>query len=309
LGACSKHLLNIFLRHSEKNKSKPYVLILQNVRSEDLEAVLEFCYRGTVSVYEGNISSVYDTAELLGIQNLCSKLISIDPMIKKISEVNGTNYNASNVISRIKACHFSSQQNEHSLQLQNVFQRFFEHEDLVDITLLKGKQSFTAHIAVLSAFSMFFKNLTKCLQHNMKDAFVLIKDLKTQHVQAFLDYIYKGIAEFAGTTEVFCEVMSDWIDFSVLSIFESETCQILTNVTSVMSQKAECSESVEEQNIFNSNDILCSDMQQHEEIVEKDETTQHGDCTGSEQNSGNLENVVILEMSPTATETLKEAVS
>jgi len=76
-----------------------------------------------------------------------------------------------------------------------------------------------------------------------------------------------------------------------------------------MSQKAECSESVEEQNIFNSNDILCSDMQQHEEILEKDETTQHGDCTGSEQNSGNLENVVILEMSPTATETLKEAVS
>jgi len=75
---------------------------------------------------------------------------------------------------------------------------------------------------------------------------------------------------------------------------------------SVMSQKAEFSESVEEQNIFNSNDILCSNMQQHE-ILEKDETTQHGDCTGSEQNSGNLENIVILEMFPTATETLKEA--
>lgn len=309
LGACSKHLLNIFLRHSERNKNKPCVLILQNVRSEDLEAVLEFCYRGAVSVFERNVSSIYDTAELLGIHNLCSKLISIDPMIKKKSEMNGTNYDSSDVISRIKACHFSSQQNEHSLQLQNVFQHFFEHEDLVDITLLKGKQSFTAHIAVLSAFSMYFKNLAKCLQHNMKDAFVLIKDLKTQHVQAFLDYIYKGIAEFAGTTEVFCEVMSDWIDFSVLSIFESETCQILTNVTSVISQKAEFSESVEEQNIFHSNDVLCPNVQQHDEILEKDETTQHGDCAGSEQNSKNLENVMILEMSPTATETLKEVVS
>jgi len=310
LGACSKHLLNIFLRHNERNKNKPYVLILQNVRSEDLEAVLEFCYRGTVSVFEGNTSSIYDTAELLGIQNLCSKLISIDPMIKKMSQMNGTNCNASDVVSRIKAYHFSSQQSVHSLQLQNVFQHFFEHEDLVDITLLKGKQSFTAHIAVLSAFSMYFKTLTKYLQHYMKDAFVLIKDLKTQHVQAFLDYIYKGIVEFTGTTEVFCEVMSDWIDFSVLSIFESETCQILTNVTSVMNQKAEFSESVEEQNIFSSNNILCPNMQQREEILEKDETTQHGDCAGSEQNSGHLEGVMILEMSPsTATETLKEAVS
>jgi hypothetical protein len=103
--------------------------------------------------------------------------------------------------------------------------------------------------------------------------------------------------------------MSDWIDFSVLSIFESETCQILTNVTSVMNQKEEFSESVEEQNIFNSNDILSPNMQQHEDILAKDETTRHGDCSVSEQNSGNLESVTILEMSPTATETLKEAVS
>jgi hypothetical protein len=95
----------------------------------------------------------------------------------------------------------------------------------------------------------------------------------------------------------------------VLSIFESETCQILTNVTSVISQKAEFSESVEEQNIFHSNDVLCPNVQQHDEILEKDETTQHGDCAGSEQNSKNLENVMILEMSPTATETLKEVVS
>jgi hypothetical protein len=51
-------------------------------------------------------------------------------------------------------------------------------------------------------------------------------------------------------------------------------------------------------------------MQQREEVLEKDETTRHGDCTGSEQNSENLENIMILEMSPSATtETLKETVS
>jgi hypothetical protein len=77
-----------------------------------------------------------------------------------------------------------------------------------------------------------------------------------------------------------------------------------------MNQKAEFSESVEEQNSFHSNDILCQNVEQHEEILEKDETTQHRDCTGSEQNSRNLQDVMILELSPSrATETLKEVVS
>lgn len=309
LGACSRHLLNIFLKHSEKNKKKPYVLILQNVKSEDLEAVLEFCYRGSVSVYEKNINSIYDTAELLGIQNLCRKLISIDPMIEKISEIHRNQY-SSNVISRIRASHYLSQHNEHPLQLQNIFQHFLDYEDLVDITLLRGKHSFTAHIVVLSAFSVYFKNLTRCLQHNMKDAFVLIKDLRTQHVTAFLDYIYKGIAEFAGTTEVFCEVMSDWIDFSLLSISESETCQILTNATSMMKQKTEFSASLEEQNTYFSENILHPILQQQEEILNKNEATQQGDCTRNVQTSRNLENAIGLEISSSqSTRNFKEVVS
>lgn len=309
LGACSRHLLNIFLKHSGRNKNKPYVLILQNVKSEDLEAVLEFCYRGSVSVFEKNINSIYDTAELLGIQNLCRKLISIDPMIEKMSEIHRNSYSSS-VISRIKASHCVSEQNEHSLQLQNILQHCLEYEDFFDITLLRGKHSFTAHIVVLSAFSVYFKNLTRCLQHNMKDAFVLIKDLRTQHVTAFLDYIYKGMAEFAGTTEVFCEVMSDWIDFSLLSISESETCQILTNATSVMKQKTEFSESLEAQSTCFPEDILHPNLQQREEIEEKDETTQQGDCSRSVQTCRNLENVIGLEMSSSLTTgSFKEVVS
>ncbi|PNF25392.1 hypothetical protein B7P43_G09777 [Cryptotermes secundus] len=300
LGACSRHLLNIFLKHSERNKKKPYVLILQNVKSEDLEAVLEFCYRGSVSVFERNINSIYDTAELLGIQNLCRKLISINPMIEKMSEIH-RNSSTSNVVSRIKASHCLSQQNVHSVQLQNMFQHFLDYEDLVDITLLRGKHSFTAHIVVLSAFSMYFKNLTRCLQHNVKDAFVLIKDLRTQHVRAFLDYIYKGMAEFAGTTEVFCQVMSDWIDFSLLSISESETCQILTNATSIMKQKTEFSESVEEQNTYFSESILHPNMEHQEEVIERDENTQQDDCSRSVQTSRNFENVIGLEVSSSIT--------
>jgi hypothetical protein len=75
-----------------------------------------------------------------------------------------------------------------------------------------------------------------------------------------------------------------------------------------MKQKAEFTESLEEQNIFHSDDILCPNMQQ-EEILEKGETTQQGDCTESGQNSRNLENVIILEMSPITTEALEEVVS
>jgi hypothetical protein len=308
LGACSRYLLNIFLRHSEKNKKKPYVLILQNVKNEDLEAVLEFCYRGSVSVFEENISSIYDTAKLLGIQNLCRELISIDPMIEKVSEIHGTSH-TSDVISKIKASHCLSQWNEHSFQLQNIFQHLLEFENLVDITLLKDKQSFTAHIVVLCAFSMYFKNLARCLQNNMKDAFVLIKDLRTQQVRAFLDYLYKGEVEFAGTTEVFCEVMSDWIDFSLLSISESETCQILANATSKTKQKTEVSKSMEEQNIYYSDNILCPNTKQQEEILEEGETTQQAASNRSDQNSGMLENASGFDIPSVAEERLKKVVS
>jgi hypothetical protein len=308
LGACSRYLLNIFIRHSEKNKKKPYVLILQNVKNEDLETVLEFCYRGSVSVFEENISSVYDTAELLGIQNLCRKLMSIDPMVKKVSEIHGISH-TSDVISRIKASHCFSQWNERSAQLQNIFQHFLEYENLVDITLLKDKQSFTAHIAVLSAFSMYFKNLARFLQDNVKDAFVLIKDLRTQQVRAFLDYVYKGEVEFAGTTEVFCEVMSDWIDFSLLSISESETCQILANTTSKMKQKTEFSKSTEEENVYHSDNILCPNAKQQEEILEKGAATHQQTCNGNVQSSGNLENASDFNISSVITERLKQVVS
>jgi hypothetical protein len=144
----------------------------------------------------------------------------------------------------------------------------------------------------------------------MKDAFVLIKDLRTQHVTAFLDYIYKGIAEFAGTTEVFCEVMSDWIDFSLLSISESETCQILTNATSMMKQKGEFSASLEEQNTYFSENILHPILQQQEEILNKNEATQQGDCTRNVQTSRNLENAIGLEISSSqSTRNFKEVVS
>ncbi|XP_069668751.1 uncharacterized protein [Periplaneta americana] len=308
LGACSRHLLNIFLRHHERNKKKPYVLVLQNVKSDDLEAVLEFCYRGSVAIFEDNVSSVYDVAELLGVQNLCSKLVSINPVIEKMSEVHAAKY-ASDVVSRIKTTHCFSQTSDHSFQLQNIFQQFLNYEDFVDITLMKDKQSFTAHIVVLSAFSAYFKNLAKCLQHNLKDAFVLVKDLRSQHVRAFLDYVYKGEAEFAGTTEVFCGVMSDWIDFSLLSISESETCQILTNATSLLKQNADLEKPIEEQNVYHPN-YMCQNIQeqQHEQKDEQlyqeviaSENTQQKENITVVQKSTNIENVTELEISPTQT--------
>jgi hypothetical protein len=142
----------------------------------------------------------------------------------------------------------------------------------------------------------------------MKDAFVLIKDLRTQQVRAFLDYVYKGEVEFAGTTEVFCEVMSDWIDFSLLSISESETCQILANATSKTKQKTEFSKSMEEENNHSDN-ILCPNMKQQENILEKGETTQQRTCNGSVHNSGNLENASDFDISSVTTERLKQVVS
>ena len=285
LSACSRYLLNIFLRHTKKNKKKPYVLILQNVKNEDLETVLEFCYRGTVSVLEENINAIYDTAELLGIQDLCKKLIFVNPMISKVLEIHETGY-PSDVISRIKAVHCISQQTEQYHNLQSIFQNCLEYEDLVDITLVKDKQSFTAHIAVLSAFSMYFKNLARYLQHNIKDAFVLIKDLRTQHLRAFLDYIYKGEAEFQGTTEVFCNIMSEWIDFTLLSISESETCQILSNATPIKQSTGSLLEDHSSLSTYEHKNVLCQELEQQEnesclEVI--------NDSTAVEKHSSSME--------------------
>ncbi|PSN48399.1 hypothetical protein C0J52_18529 [Blattella germanica] len=315
LSACSRYLLNIFLRHTQLNKKKPYVLILQNVKSEDLEAVLEFCYRGSISVLEENMNSVYDVAELLGIQDLCKRLSFVKPMIGKMSELQEPKY-TSDVISRIKTVHCISQQTEQSIQLQNIFRNFLEYEHLVDITIVKDKQSFSAHIVVLSAFSMYFKRLAKFLQHNIKDAFVLVKDLRTQHIRAFLDYMYKGEAEFPGTTDVICDIMSEWIDFTLLSISESETCQILSNATPVIKEKTEIKELLEDHSSFNiyhpingfSQNVQCQEQQQGQQqitnsIAVTDTFQQDANITNQESESMKLN--IDLETKPTTTENIK----
>jgi hypothetical protein len=77
-----------------------------------------------------------------------------------------------------------------------------------------------------------------------------------------------------------------------------------------MKQKTEFSESLEEENTYFSENILHPNLQQQEEVSEKDGNTKHGDCSRSVRTSRNFENVIGLEISSSLTTgILKEVVS
>nr|CAD7256674.1 unnamed protein product [Timema shepardi] len=76
----------------------------------------------------------------------------------------------------------------------------------------------------------YFRKLAENICEDMKDIVVLVKDLTSQDLQAFLDYIYKGEVEFCGSEEEFKAVMSGWIDFDMLPICDAQPCLTLSGV-------------------------------------------------------------------------------
>nr|CAD7428584.1 unnamed protein product [Timema monikensis] len=85
-----------------------------------------------------------------------------------------------------------------------------------------------AHSCILAAG--YFRNLAENICEDMKDIVILVKDLTSQDLQAFLDYIYKGEVEFCGSEEEFKAVMSGWIDFDMLPICDAQPCLPLSGV-------------------------------------------------------------------------------
>nr|CAD7396378.1 unnamed protein product [Timema cristinae] len=228
LAACTKFMLDSLAKHFQV-KNKPCIYVLHEVHSQDLELVLQFCYKGRVSIAKENLQNVYNVAEMLRIDNLCEILSSINPFIKNSSI---SKYQRSTgVATKITSYETKTLKTTDKLsQIQSVFLKLLETESLTDIVLHKDKCYLKAHSVILCTFSGYFRNLAENICEDMKDIVVLVKDLTSQDLQAFLDYIYKGEVEFCGSEEEFKAVMSGWIDFDMLPICDAQPCLPLSGV-------------------------------------------------------------------------------
>lgn len=66
LSACSTYFRDIL----KENPCQHPIIILKNVKYEDLQALIDFMYQGEVSVKQDQLTSFLTTAELLAVQGL-----------------------------------------------------------------------------------------------------------------------------------------------------------------------------------------------------------------------------------------------
>ena len=78
-----------------------------------------------------------------------------------------------------------------------------EDGDFADVTLACEDESIKAHQVVLSASSLFFRNLLKTLSH--PHPIVYMRGVKADHLSALLDFIYLG------NTEITQDLVSDFL--------------------------------------------------------------------------------------------------
>ena len=87
--------------------------------------------------------------------------------------------------------------------LKSMFSVMREDGDFADVTLACEDESIKAHQVVLSASSLFFRNLLKTLSH--PHPIVYMRGVKADHLSALLDFIYLG------NTEITQDLISDFL--------------------------------------------------------------------------------------------------
>ena len=78
-----------------------------------------------------------------------------------------------------------------------------QDSDFADVTLACEDESIKAHQVVLSASSLFFRNLLKTLSH--PHPIVYMRGVKADHLSALLDFIYLG------NTEITQDIVGDFL--------------------------------------------------------------------------------------------------
>ncbi|GLG94890.1 Protein glass, partial [Gryllus bimaculatus] len=218
LSACSPFLLQVFTGHCAE-KRKPYIVALRNIRKDDLEFVLQFCYKGEVHIPSQDIESVYKVADLLGIDTL-SKLLSAKMPIYEVvkvpeKEIEGCSTNI--ISSSLKPAALAE---------------LLRYERMVDVYIFCKQKIFKAHSVILSIYSIFFKELAIFLNYNLKDVVVLMESFNSNNIQTLLEYIYVGEAKFEGDMEEFKANMSEWLDLNILPVSPDVAPRIFTSLKS-----------------------------------------------------------------------------
>ncbi|XP_049835558.1 uncharacterized protein LOC126279123 isoform X1 [Schistocerca gregaria] len=254
LGACSSYLLHIFQEH-RKEKQKPFLFVLPNVTEDDLQIVIEFCYKGFVVISNENSRSVYKTAKLLGVENLCDKLSSAFPYVLEVMQKVVNSREQSRIRTSFGACEESGIVRN---PLQDLFYSLLQCGNLVDVSIYVENSKLEAHLLILSIFSTLFRNITSKLKDKLSHTIVLISGLTIQHIQAFIDYIYRGEAEFPGSVSDFCKFMSEWLDFDLLPVCEKNSITMqYDNTDSDTVNETSSSENIT--NIYSTEKTICSE--------------------------------------------------
>ena len=81
--------------------------------------------------------------------------------------------------------------NDFDTNLRHAFQQFREEKDFFDVSLVCEDEQIEAHKMILSASSVFFKNLFK-RNSSHKHPFIYLKGVKLQELQSLLQFMYQG---------------------------------------------------------------------------------------------------------------------
>ncbi|RWS29577.1 hypothetical protein B4U80_10311 [Leptotrombidium deliense] len=166
LSACSPYFTNLF-----STFTNPYqypVVILKDMPFSDLKAIIEFMYRGEVTVPQTSLPSVLDSAKTL-VVTVCEM--------------------SSNVSQSAALC---IKLNSHNSDLVQAIHKLYFDESLCDVTVSCGEGTLKAHKLVLSACSNYFKNIFANFTSVSQYPVVIIKEMSFQELKAIIEFMYSG---------------------------------------------------------------------------------------------------------------------
>ena len=82
--------------------------------------------------------------------------------------------------------------NKHSDAFEKILSKHYLQDAYSDSTILCGGNYYPVHRLVLSTCSEYFENLFDQYIRMNKHPFIVVKDIESKHIEALLNYMYKG---------------------------------------------------------------------------------------------------------------------
>ncbi|KAJ8894258.1 hypothetical protein PR048_006870 [Dryococelus australis] len=220
MATCSRMLQSVLMSH-RRNNDGPCVLVLEGVKLEHILPILDFCYHGSASMTQEIVCETHCVARLMEMDYICEILATVDDPLSITTNVSSPKSQVTNTVRLMDMISEPGNGRDSFRNFQRILSHLASTESLTDVTFLKDGRCLRAHSVLLCAFGPYFKELEEKLGHDLKEAVVLVRSLSGSLLQSYLDYLYRGEAQFSGSPKEFCELMSNWIDFSLLPADDS----------------------------------------------------------------------------------------